>query len=73
MPTNPNKDALIARRYISKRLSELPKEGILLKDLELQVLLSHPVSDSYPKRFIKEFFLDTGICELDGGMIKRRE
>ena len=71
MPANPNRDTQRARMFIMNQLSKIPKDGTVLKQLELRVLVSFPVSDAWPGKFIKEYFVDLGEYEINDGIIKR--
>jgi hypothetical protein len=73
MPANPNRDTQKARQYIAKKLTQIPSEGMVLNDLILDVLLSFAVSDSWPEKYIKRIYVDSGEFELEGRIILRVE
>ena len=72
MPSNPNKDLLEARKSIAKTLMTLEENQKAgnLSEIVLAILMSHPVSDSWPERFIKKHFVKNGRFELKGDILR---
>jgi hypothetical protein len=73
MSSNPNKEMLKARRYIMEHIATMPDEGLNLLDFELEILASFSVSNSFPRTFIKNYFLDAGTYFIEGSFLKKRK
>lgn len=72
----PEEEKLLARKYIYKILQQLLDgeiKEISLTSLELQTLMNFEVSDLYTRRFIKKYFVEPGVLELNDDMLRRAE
>ena len=68
MVVNLNKADLQARKFIDKRLANIPSNGLSYNTLIRETLINHAVSLTMIKAFVK-LYLDEGIIKLIDGVL----
>lgn len=71
MPSNPHKNEQYCRVNLHKILTQaLPRVGSMLyADLIREAILQYPVSPLMVKRFVQEYYIDTGVVKLNDGVL----
>ena len=71
MPSNPDKDKRLCRVHIDKILTSGLKQvkSILYTDLVRDVLLNFNVSEHFVEKFIKKYYIETGIVIYKNGVL----